>query len=81
MTFLVQLLAWLVAMFIAAWVFRFAGQRVPWKREALYVYFRDMNDMVAFGVIRFSTAISKKSRHAGITPLAAASLVLFMGLS
>ncbi|MCY3875005.1 MAG: ABC transporter permease [Rhodobacteraceae bacterium] len=51
MTFLVQLLAWLVAMFIAAWVFRFAGQRVPWKREALYVYFRDMNYMVAFGFV------------------------------
>ncbi len=51
MTFLVQLLAWLVAMFIAAWVFRFAGQRVPWRREALYVYFRDMNYMVAFGFV------------------------------
>ncbi len=51
MTFLVQSLAWLVAMFIAAWVFRFAGQRVPWKREALYVYFRDMNYMVAFGFV------------------------------
>ena len=51
MTFLVQLLAWLVAMFIAAWVFRFAGQRVPWKQEALYVYFRDMNYMVAFGFV------------------------------
>ena len=51
MTFLVQLLAWLVAMFIAAWVFRFAGQRVPWKREALFVYFRDMNYMVAFGFV------------------------------
>ena len=51
MTFLAQSLAWLVAMFIAAWVFRFAGQRVPWKREALYVYFRDMNYMVAFGFV------------------------------
>ncbi len=51
MTFLAQLLVWLVAMFIAAWVFRFAGQRVPWKREALYVYFRDMNYMVAFGFV------------------------------
>lgn len=51
MTFPVQSLAWLVAMFIAAWVFRFAGQRVPWKREAFYVYFRDMNYMVAFGFV------------------------------
>ena len=51
MTFLAQMLVWLVAMFIAAWVFRFAGQRVPWKREALYVYFRDMNYMVAFGFV------------------------------
>lgn len=51
MTFAVQLLAWLVAMAIGAWAFRFVGQRIRWKQEAWRVYFRDMNYMVAFGFV------------------------------
>ena len=51
MTFAVQLLAWLVAMAIGAWAFRFVGQRIRWKKEAWRVYFRDMNYMVAFGFV------------------------------
>ncbi len=51
MTFAVQLLAWLVAMAIGAWAFRFVGQRIRWKQEAWRVYFRDMSYMVAFGFV------------------------------
>ena len=54
MIFLLQLLAWLVAMVAGAWVFRFIGQRIEWANfrvPAWNEYFRDMNLMVAFGFV------------------------------
>ena len=48
MQFLIMLI-WIAAILAGGWVFRFAGQKVPWPRESYQVYFRDMSYLVAVG--------------------------------
>ena len=42
-------LLWLIALLAGGWLFRFLGQKIPWPREWLRVYFRDMSYLVGFG--------------------------------
>ena len=48
MQFLI-ILVWIAAILAGGWVFRFAGQKVPWPRESYRIYFRDMSYLVAVG--------------------------------
>ena len=43
------ILIWIAAILAGGWVFRFAGQKVPWPRESYRIYFRDMSYLVAVG--------------------------------
>ncbi len=49
--------AWIAALLAGGWVFRFAGQRIPWPQEATRVYFRDMSYLVGFGFVLSAFAI------------------------
>ncbi|MDE2792295.1 MAG: ABC transporter permease [Paracoccaceae bacterium] len=57
MTTVLTLLAWAIALLLGGWVFRLAGQRIPWPRASTREYFRDMDYMVAFGFVLAIAAV------------------------
>ncbi len=46
---LLTLIAWIAGILAGGWVFRFAGQQVPWPRDSIRIYFRDMSYLVSLG--------------------------------